>query len=97
MAPMEYLGARGTLIHDENLISKISCQTPFKTYIFLLVRMGWMLMVSALLFSFYTSGVYLRRKNSSAFFKTVEFKTCKIHNFISREICKYDPLQRVWA
>jgi hypothetical protein len=43
-------------------------------------------MVSALLFSFYTSGVYLRRKNSSALFKTVAFKTCKINNFISREI-----------
>jgi hypothetical protein len=29
-APMEYLGAWGTLIHDKNLKSKISCQTPFK-------------------------------------------------------------------
>jgi hypothetical protein len=27
---MEYLGARGTLIHEKNLKSKISCQTPFK-------------------------------------------------------------------
>jgi hypothetical protein len=26
---MEYLGARGTLIHEKNLKSKISCQTPF--------------------------------------------------------------------
>jgi hypothetical protein len=29
MAPMEYLGAWGTLIHEKNLKSKISCQTPF--------------------------------------------------------------------
>jgi hypothetical protein len=28
---MEYLGAWGTLIHEKNLKSKISCQTPFKT------------------------------------------------------------------
>ncbi len=27
---MEYLGARGTLIHEKNLKSKISCQTAFK-------------------------------------------------------------------
>jgi hypothetical protein len=30
MAPMEYLGAWGTLIHEKKLRSKISCQTPFK-------------------------------------------------------------------
>jgi hypothetical protein len=30
VAPMEYLGAWGTLIHEKNLKSKISCQTPFK-------------------------------------------------------------------
>ncbi len=28
---MEYLGAWGTLIHEKNLKSKISCQTPFKS------------------------------------------------------------------
>ncbi len=27
---MEYLGARGTLIHEKKLISKILCQTPLK-------------------------------------------------------------------
>ncbi len=27
---MEYLGAWGTLIHEKNLKSKISCQAPFK-------------------------------------------------------------------
>jgi hypothetical protein len=27
---MEYLGAWGTLIHEKNLKSKISCKTPFK-------------------------------------------------------------------
>ncbi len=27
---MEYLGAWGTLFHEKNLKSKISCQTPFK-------------------------------------------------------------------
>ncbi len=27
---MEYLAAWGTLIHEKNLKSKISCQTPFK-------------------------------------------------------------------
>jgi hypothetical protein len=31
MAPMEYLGAWGTLIHEKNLKSKISCQAPFKS------------------------------------------------------------------
>ncbi len=29
---MEYLGFRGTLIHEKNLNSKISCQTPFKFF-----------------------------------------------------------------
>ncbi len=29
MAPMIYLGAWGTLIHEKNLKPKISCQTPF--------------------------------------------------------------------
>ncbi len=28
---MEYLGAWGTLIHEKNLKSKISCQTPYKS------------------------------------------------------------------
>ncbi len=28
---MEYLGAWGTLIHEKNLKSKISCQTPFNS------------------------------------------------------------------
>jgi hypothetical protein len=28
---MEYLGAWGTLIHEKNLKSKISCLTPFKS------------------------------------------------------------------
>ncbi len=28
---MEYLGAWGTLIHEKNLKSKISCQTPFQS------------------------------------------------------------------
>ncbi len=28
---MEYLGAWGTLLHEKNLKSKISCQTPFKS------------------------------------------------------------------
>ncbi len=31
---MEYLGAWGTLIHEKNLKSKISCQTPFKVLTF---------------------------------------------------------------
>jgi hypothetical protein len=30
MAPMEYLGAWGALIHEKNVKSKISCQAPFK-------------------------------------------------------------------
>ncbi len=30
MALMGYSGARGTLIFEKNLKSKISCQTPFK-------------------------------------------------------------------
>jgi hypothetical protein len=29
---MEYLGARGTLIHEKNLKSKISCQAPFNIH-----------------------------------------------------------------
>jgi hypothetical protein len=28
---MRYSGALGTLIYEKNLMSKISCQTPFKT------------------------------------------------------------------
>jgi hypothetical protein len=28
--PMAYSGARGTLIYEKNLKSKISCKTPFK-------------------------------------------------------------------
>ncbi len=31
---MEYLGAWKTLIHEKNLKSKISCQTPFKVQLF---------------------------------------------------------------
>ncbi len=31
-APMEYLGAWGTLIHEKKLRSKISCQTPFNLF-----------------------------------------------------------------
>ncbi len=31
MAPMEYLGAWGTVIYEKNQKSKISCQTPFKS------------------------------------------------------------------
>jgi hypothetical protein len=31
MVLMGYSGARGTLIYEKNLISKISCQTLFKT------------------------------------------------------------------
>jgi hypothetical protein len=32
MVPMGYSGALGTLIYEKNLMSKISCQTPFKLY-----------------------------------------------------------------
>jgi hypothetical protein len=31
-APTEYLGARGTMIHEKNLKSKISCQTTFNSF-----------------------------------------------------------------
>ncbi len=34
---MEYFGAWGTLIHEQNLKSKISCQTPFNK------GLGWFL------------------------------------------------------
>jgi hypothetical protein len=30
MILMDYSGARGTLIHEKKMRSKISCQTPFK-------------------------------------------------------------------
>jgi hypothetical protein len=30
----EYSGARGTLIHEKKLKSKISCQTPFKGIVY---------------------------------------------------------------
>jgi hypothetical protein len=30
---MKYLGAWGTLIYEKNLKSKISCQTPFNSYV----------------------------------------------------------------
>jgi hypothetical protein len=32
MALMGYVGARGKLIHEKSLKSKISCQTPFQLY-----------------------------------------------------------------
>ncbi len=32
MIPMRYSEARGTLIYEKNLKSKISCQTPFKDH-----------------------------------------------------------------
>jgi hypothetical protein len=32
MVLMGYSGARGTLIYEKNLMSKISCQTPFKFF-----------------------------------------------------------------
>ncbi len=32
MVLMGYSGARGTLIYEKNLMSKISCQTPFKNF-----------------------------------------------------------------
>ncbi len=32
MILMDYSGARGTLIHEKKLRSKISCQTPFKRF-----------------------------------------------------------------
>jgi hypothetical protein len=32
MILMGYSGARGTLIYEKNLMSKISCQTPFKPF-----------------------------------------------------------------
>ncbi len=36
---MEYLGARGKMIHEKNLKSKISCQTPFnKCFLFWVPR-----------------------------------------------------------
>jgi hypothetical protein len=34
MVLMGYSGARGTLIYEKNLMSKISCQTPFNVYIY---------------------------------------------------------------
>jgi hypothetical protein len=40
MAPMEYLEAWGTLIHEKNLKSKISCQTPFKDDITAVLLLG---------------------------------------------------------
>ncbi len=37
---MDYLGAWGTLIHEKNLKSNISCQTPFnKKLVFLKVSL----------------------------------------------------------
>jgi len=39
---MEYLEAWGTLIHEKNLKSKISCQTPFKgTVLLMRAEVGW--------------------------------------------------------
>jgi hypothetical protein len=32
IATMVYSGARGKLIHEQNLKYKISCQTPFNTF-----------------------------------------------------------------
>ncbi len=49
MAPMEYLEALGTLIHEKNLKSKISCQTPFKVYQYSLYMRIWLIYFSAAL------------------------------------------------
>jgi hypothetical protein len=35
MAPVEYSGIRGKLIHEKNIKSKIPCQTPLKKNSFL--------------------------------------------------------------
>ncbi len=43
-APME-LGARGTLIHEKNLKSKISCQTPFNPVVYM--ARGVMILIRA--------------------------------------------------
>ena len=39
MIPLRYSEARGTLIYEKNLKSKISCQTPFKA-LFSLFKSG---------------------------------------------------------
>jgi hypothetical protein len=39
---MEYLGAWGTLIHEKNLKSKISCQTPFKKKTIFAIQLKYM-------------------------------------------------------
>jgi hypothetical protein len=45
---MEYLGAWGTLIHEKNLKSKISCQTPFNMKMNVLrVRQVWLIIYQA--------------------------------------------------
>ncbi len=53
---MEYLGVWGTLIHEKNLKSKISCQTPFKlkrqTDVFLYIFMILMASKNMLFYSF---------------------------------------------
>ena len=42
MAPMEYMEAWGTLIHEKNLKSKISCQTPFNIFCYASFGIGLM-------------------------------------------------------
>jgi hypothetical protein len=38
---MGYSGARGTLIYEKNLKSKISCQTPFKCTVSQVMASEW--------------------------------------------------------
>ncbi len=63
-APMEYLGAWGTLIHEKNLKSKISFQTPFKekfnwiTWSKEGIVLGWYLLLN------WTTGIELVMFNS---------------------------------
>jgi hypothetical protein len=64
-----YSGARGTLIYENNLMSKISCQTPFKASITVQImnfrsspspKLGRMpIRVAALASDLYTIGVHV--------------------------------------
>ncbi len=62
---MEYLGAWGTLIHEKNLKSKISCQTPFKQ------RQHQCASISNLFMLRYISSVQLRNFSVSFYCKYV--------------------------
>ncbi len=54
---MRYSEARGTLIYEKNIKSKISCQTPFKPFLFTSANMQVKILLLMLISSLVAVGV----------------------------------------